>query len=155
MPKDTKKSDALAALFPGREVDIGGIPVKVMPLGVRHIRKFSDAVGRIMPTIVGVIGNEKLGKEEWTNKVVTTLMPFAMSDLLGLIDDCVDVDLNSVPQWELPKIAEAWIEESFGSEEKLRPWRDLMTRLKGRFLNPQSQMPSATLSQLAGTTSAM
>ena len=154
MAKNKQKSADLRALFPGRVVNVNGVDIMVVPMGVRHLRRFSDAVAKIMPTLITVVGDQNDSQEAWVRKLVSTILPFALSDLLVLIDDCVDVDLEDLPQWVLPKIAEVWVEESFGSEEKIRPWKDLMVSMKAKFLSPQSSTPSASLSRLAGTTSA-
>ena len=145
MAKDKAKTDAIKALFPGRIVEISGVEIKVEPLGFRHIRKFSDGISKIMPTLVSVISDVKADERGWISKLSATLAPFLMTDLLDLVDDCVDVDLKEVPHHLLPRIIEAWIEESFGDEGKVKPWKTLFTTILKRFATSQGSISQGSL----------
>ena len=116
----------LAAMFPGRAVDLGGgVTVIVKPLRYRDIRKFAERISAVIPDMLGLAAlaeKKDVPMEEWGRQLQNTLGPFLLNDLLELVNDCTDADLADAPHWLLPKIITAWIEETFGDPTKLTVW---------------------------------
>lgn len=131
-------SEELAILFPGRTVTVkdGGnaIEIKVKPMLVRHIRKFAGPIERAVEKLVADgVDFSKLG-ESWP-LLFKHVAPLLLDDLFGLLNECTSADLNNVPHWILPDVADAWIEENFGTEEKLRPWFAVVSKVLERLGN--------------------
>lgn len=133
-PDVETKDEALAVLFPGKDVplDMGddrpaGKAV-VMPLGFRHLRKFTDQITRAL----GVVGTMNLPSSDDPTKlgkaIMMTAAPLLMGDLFELLKECVTIEspagleLEDLPHWLIPGIVSAWIEISFGDPKKWRPW---------------------------------
>ncbi len=148
--KDAKKAKALEGLWPGKEVNIPGTDVTIIvePLGVRHVKQFSAAISKVMPTIVGILGDEASDEKQWVSKITTTLLPFMFGDLIDMLNDCCDVDITTLPHEALAPVAESWIEQSFGDEGKLKPWKDLFLKVMKTFLKQDqgTTTPSTTAS---------
>lgn len=141
--KDPDKQRAISALFPEDTVDINGVSVVVRPMAVRQFRRFSDNLAKIVPTIVRLLGSKE-DDENWIRSFAAAILPFAASDLVDIIDECVDIDLKEAPQHLLPIVAKKWIEVTFGAPEKLRPWKDLMTSLQGSLPQMETSSTSST-----------
>jgi hypothetical protein len=157
--------DILASLNPGREVTLkfpnGEHTVKVYPLGVWHLKQYGDTIAKCCADIATKVGplqggllpeiqQTQVGElpviERTTGgistNVITAAAPIVIEHLLPIIAECVEgLDLKDrrVPVWALPPIAEAWIVESFGDKEKIRPWIGLvetvLSRLTGQPVN--------------------
>lgn len=154
-----KPDQSLRAVFPCRQIQVqvpgsGPIDVKVYPLGVVHIREFSDAVARVIargsqdPELAAVLSKimASRGEDEVVaplpdgsmppakaeppandNVVLLRLAPIAIAELLPLINRCldgIDIEDEGCPHWVVAPVIEAWISESFGDEKKVRPWAD-------------------------------
>lgn len=169
--------DILASLNPGRAVILdfpkGKHTVTVYPLGVWHLKKYGDTIAKCCTDIAGKVGPLKVqtktlvsegglgelpvidsGPEMLSASFITAAAPIVVEHLLPIIAECVQgLDLKDprVPAWALPPIAEAWIEESFGSQEKIRPWVGLvemvLSRLSGQPVNLWGELSQS----LAGT----
>ncbi len=128
----TTAAAELAVLFPAREVKIGegksAVAIAVRPMLVKHVRRFAEPIGAAIEKLVadGVDFN-KLA-ESWP-LLLKHLAPLLLNDLFDLLNECVDVELGEVPHWVLPDVAGAWIEENFGSEDRLRPWFAVVSEL--------------------------
>lgn len=129
-----KERDELAELFPGKTIEIRGnnrtIRVTVYPMAVKHFRTFKDAVTKAM---------DKIGKAPasggWESVLLPMLVQIAAEDLLDIVNECVDgIDLkhDRCPNWVYPLVVKEWVIESFGSEDKIRPWVSLLEELAER-----------------------
>lgn len=125
----------LAVLFPGRAVKIGDtVTITVHPMLVRHMRKFAEPIERAIDNLVtSGVNFEALG-ESWP-QLIRHLTPLLLNDLFGLLNQCTDAELDDVPHWVLPEVAGAWIEENFGTEQKLRPWFEVVSRILAKLGN--------------------
>jgi len=130
----TETHDELADLFPGKTVEIKGngrsIRVTVYPMAVKHFRTFKDSVTRAM---------EKIGKApagaDWTSIMMPMVVQIAAEDLLDIVNECVvgiDLKHDRCPNWVYPIIVKEWVIESFGAEDKIRPWISLLEELAER-----------------------
>lgn len=149
-PSMGSDSGDLSVMFPGKRVDLPGpdgstaMTVIVTPLGIVHMQKFIDCIQEIVPKLssqmditklfkVGKGGEEGMG---FTQKLMPIVVPMLTSDIIGIIDECVQgLDLKkskNAPHWWLPRIVEAWIVESFGDEMKLRPWVEAVDNVLSR-----------------------
>lgn len=84
---------------------------------------------------------------------VTILAPYVSTTLLDLVEDCVMVPVNgkdvrlsvalknekyahTLPHWIMPSLVTAWVEKSFGTEAKWRPWiaatEEALSRMVGK-----------------------
>lgn len=124
------KAEQLRALYPGRQINIG-LTITVMPLKVKQLRQFSESLTNLVPAVLNAVSSANPKTEaELTQVICATLVPLALKDLIALISDCVkDIDLDDVPQHLLPRIIDAWVEESFSGPGKLQPWIDLAKKL--------------------------
>ncbi len=130
-----RQAAELAVLFPGRKVKIeDGLEITVMPMLVHHMREFSEPIVKAIDGLVasGVDFNA-LG-ESWP-KLVKHLQPLLLHDLFDLLNLCADVELDDVPHWVLPIVAGEWIEENFGTAEKVRPWFEVVSKVVGKLGN--------------------
>lgn len=126
---DTDSAAAeMTVLFPGRTVNCGQFSARVTPMLVRHIREFSEPIEKTIRGMIdaGVDFNSLAGS--WP-QLMAHLLPLVMGDLFELLNSCTDVDLDSVPHWVLPQVAEAWINENFGAQDQLRPWFEVVSRI--------------------------
>lgn len=137
-----------SALFNGRDVFLQGadgpIKVRVSQLKPRQFADWVDLLSDItVPLLVadgaeikGPSANAILGgKREMPRlgQLISRLMDLAAPCIQGidLLDD------NTPHQW-IPILLAEWLAESFGSEDKLRPWMAPVDQMINR-LNPGSQ----------------
>ena len=127
----SEEKDELAEMFPGKTIEIKGnnrtVRVTIYPMAVMHFRRFKDSVTKAM---------EKLGKApadgNWEAMILPLVVQIASEDLLDIVSECVEgIDLKSprCPSWVYPTVVTEWILESFGSEDKIRPWVTLLEQL--------------------------
>ena len=139
-------SKDLRVLFPGTVVDLPeGFSVTVYPLAFKQIKEFADKVasGIAMLTATsvpkasaGATPKQKTQVEKVQNDMlIQTLLPWVLSNAVDLVEKCVvfpkdiDIKLQDLPHYRLPPIIEAWVEESFIGEDKLRPWMAVVEHL--------------------------
>lgn len=133
------KADLLEALFPGRVVKVDsdrGITAIVYPPGIMHVREFSRDLVSAMMTTVQMIASPRNADRQKLTAIITQMVPFITSNMIDLVCACVRVEcpqvpgitVKDLPHWLVASIIEAWVVESFGSEEKLRPWKAAIER---------------------------
>lgn len=145
MTKDTKKDDALTALTSQEEVTTpAGVKILVQGLGIKEVKKFSNAISRVIPAIMPIIMNQSGVSADWAKAITAAVLPFAMADLLELVDDCIDVTLEKVPLHHVPPIVEKWVEMSFGDPKKLMPWVEMAKGISDRFIQAKATQTSQT-----------
>ena len=106
----------------------------VQPMLVRHIRDFAEPIEKAITKLASEgVDFAKMG-DSWP-LLIKHLAPLLINDLFGLLNECTDADLNDLPHWVLPEVAGAWIDENFGSEEKLRPWFEVVSRIVEKLSN--------------------
>lgn len=124
----------------------------VFPLGVRHLRKFNERISALIMHIARDVRFPKGSSNEVIGQlIVGEIAPMMTTDLFDLLTDCIrfnpnTLKLDDLPHWDLPPIVEAWIEESFGSEEKRDPWKRAVERTIARVTGKPFQI-SELLSQ--------
>lgn len=127
------QSAQLKTIFPGKKIQLAkDLEVTIKPMYVRQLRTFQDAIRSLV---------EKAQTIESTSMggVLAQLAPMAVDTLFDALNECVEgIDLEdpNLPQWMLPKIAQEWLLESFGTEEKIRPWiaaiEEVICRVTGK-----------------------
>jgi len=137
----------MGVLYPcGTTVEVGLrdgslVHAKVYPMGFRHIGDFMRDIEDALPKVSAKLDLKRLGGDDANDRakamvdLLTVAIPLCCTDLLHVVNECVDgVDLNDdrIPHWCMPKIIEAWIDESFGSPEKVRPWMEAVDRILAR-----------------------
>lgn len=120
-------------LYPGRKVPLScGLTAVVYPLGFKHLRRFSKDVAGAL-AMLGTLRLPKEGDATSRSKALMgQVLPFALEHLLVMLGECVvfvdgdnkevDVTMDDLAHWDLPALIMAWFEESFGTEDKRRPW---------------------------------
>ena len=154
---------ATSTMFPGTEVTlptpdgVEDLIVTVYPMGIRHLKQFIHNIEEVIPRIASQVDMGQLFKAKKRKvldmgegnapvideqpDIMTMLLPIAVpilcTDLLDLLNECtIGLDLNEqyAPHWWMPMIAEVFVEESFGTEAKLRPWVEAVDNVIGRLL---------------------
>ena len=117
-------------LFPGKQIKTDlDVVITVYPLGVTHIKRFTEDITRIVNASQSIRVSKNADKKQVAEQFVMGLIPLVLTDALELVKECTKVegaDFDELPHWLLPDIASAWIEESFGEEKKWRPWVTLI-----------------------------
>lgn len=149
----------LKALFPGVEVPLEcGLNATVYPLGVTHLKKFSKQITRVF----AIFAAQKVDANIDAKSLAIAVVPTLLEEAMDLIQECttMDIPFERLPHWELPKLAEAWVIESFGEEHKFRPWveviqkaaqkagvnADSISEMLSNFSSPQDTPSSQSLS---------
>lgn len=126
-------------LFPGRVVvldEANNIKATVFPLGVVHIRKFQRQLTTVMTTLQSMKLPNIEDKKAVEAFVMAELIPIVLNDAFDMLADCIRITrgdavipFEQMPHWHLAPVATTWLEESFGSEEKVRPWKEALARM--------------------------
>ena len=132
-------------LFPGTRIKLEDgidLEITVYPLGVKHVKKFTDDIARIVNASQRIKVEKGGDQKKIAEQFVMGLVPIIMTDALDLVKECTVIEpqgaatFDELPHWVLPGIADAWIQESFGEEKKWRPWVTLIektiTRVTGK-----------------------
>lgn len=137
-------------LYPGRPVPLQcGLSVTVYPIGYRHLKKFSGLIGRGLAMLADQAGSLSGAEDGVRARVVMqSLLPLVLADGLELLGECVDTKLDDLPHWEIAPLAEAWVLESFGQENKYRPWLQAIENTVSNFTGKPFSI-SETLSKLS------
>lgn len=133
-----------AAIEPKAGVEIPELDAVawVYPIGAKHIETYATVIGPAMallsslPSIPkGATAEERKAVEAQTSQLLMSrLIPFVLSNGLGLVKACVTMDPTSasvdrIPHWRLPLIIKTWLRLSFNSPDKWRPWVDGLEEL--------------------------
>lgn len=128
------------------------LAVMVYPLGARHLRRFSTQIVGILSTMSQVRVPKSATEEALYQTMLGQAIPTLMSEGFDLLQDtCVvgemvgtgpetyefveserENALEEIPHWELPTILEAWVELSFGTSRKRKPWVKMLDNLGRR-----------------------
>jgi hypothetical protein len=114
--------------FPGTEVTIGkpGMKVRVYPVPYRELRKFTKHISDAIRQLQSGITIVKRADGTVDPKTLKVLLPASVEviidNLLELVSTCCQPSIEEVPHYALPPILEAWLDENFGTEERIRPW---------------------------------
>mgnify|MGYP001557853467 CR=1 FL=1 len=127
--------------FPGIKIQLSDrLSVEVFPIGTKHLEKFSEQVG----VIIGIIASENLEKtiDPLTQKetldvaaivkrAAPQIIKYCSTHALDLLQECcffepVQFPIRELPHYKLPPILAAFIDQSFGSGDKLRPWVEVV-----------------------------
>ena len=154
--------DALSGLenhFPGREVelDVGGgrtLTVRVLPVGIRQVRQFSRSLVTAARAVLGTeVGEEimKVSDGDKAKLIGGLMLEASLGDLFDLFEQCVTPDVGALPHWLLPPVLEAWIEENFLGEGRLRPWAEALDTAVKRATGEDLRMSERLSEFLSGT----
>lgn len=150
--------DQLARMLPkARRIDYdhGDYCVYVFPFGLKHMRLFTEALGRLFEAIATTKVKKGVNEKELYGAMAAVALPHLMGDLLGLVaattiickDDVesrkpklIETQMDELPHWELPPIIEAWIDLNLGEEEKRRPWIRAIENAVARITNKPFSM---------------
>ena len=153
---EKKLEDVFQTLYPGTEVVLEKFTVTVYPLAFSHLKKFSSQFGGVLRVIANTTIPKNVSKNEATKAMMIQAIPYVLENCAELFEECVvfdeslrggDSTLDLVPHWEIPKIIEAWIIESFGDEGKWRPWIDTIENIIKKVTGEELQILE-TLSNL-------
>jgi len=124
----------LAAMFPGRPFIIptatNPITAVVYSIPFESIRRYSDLISECIGEVASIVGN--LGFKPTQGVVISIAVPIVIKRLLPLVASCIeglDIMAPRLPHWVVPQLVQAWIEESFGDEKKVRPWVTLVEQV--------------------------
>lgn len=131
--------EALArTLAPGQDVPLPGLGrALVFPLGLRHSLKHAKEVATLA-AVVDYARQYTGSRASLGVKLVRELGPTMLAAFVDLLADCtvVTIDAGAVvpllalPHWHVPAIATAWIDASFGTPDKVDPWKQVMAKLE-------------------------
>jgi len=150
----------LEIIFPqGRVIELmDDVTVRVMPMGFIHIRRFSDDLARVAAAIMDAVEIDPTKSEtEIGAYIAAQAIPLLMGNCVEMISACLvfekggelaHADLNRLPHYYAPPIIEAWLDESFGSEEKRSPWVRAINQVIARVTGNEKFQISGTLSKL-------
>jgi len=163
MPSDSKSNEISPeeTLFPGRVIVLDEkrkLTAIVFPPGLGHVRSFSrDVVGAAMALMKAVADAKK--SDDATQRMVsvmTTMVPYVLTNAMDLVGKCTRIEcpgltgltLDKLPHWCAPPVVEAWIEEAFGDDTKVRPWKAAIESLMSKSTGKKFSI-SEMLSQLS------
>lgn len=144
MSKAIKKSKTP---FGGKKFKIQSVDIEVFPMGLRHMPVFMSRAGSILSLVMSKMKDLKIDKEVSNQDLKSTLsqvIPVLMSTCLDLFYECCNATgkdletdeeydcseyLADLPHYEMVEVLQHWVEESFGSMGKLRPWIQLIESL--------------------------
>lgn len=120
----------LSVLMPGRRVELieGGRVVgrvKVYPVALRDMKKFAKDIGNALLSVANLrIQPDSSGRLPWeqVKLIIPLFADIVIADMLDLVIGCTKPSCAGIAHWHLPAIAQAWIAENFGSENRIRPW---------------------------------
>lgn len=152
MPKDKgqqKEDRSLKVLMPGTKLENlqCGVTATVYPMGFVHMREFASDLVAAFNAVARVAAPDKPRNDtkeerqrverEFGERLIKSMAPMVTTQLLDVVARCVTfeagVTMDQVPHYDVPVIVEAWIMESFGTEDKWRPWLATMERLLTHF----------------------
>jgi len=139
-------SNILNILCPGKVVETSvGVAVRVHPMGLTQMKKFSQAITLALAQASEMVklDPEQLKDPQYlgaaTTKLMGSIAPFAIVNLLDLVADCCHIEdeelvaqgakIEMLPAHDVACIVDAWVEETFEGEGKMKPWVDLVNRV--------------------------
>lgn len=144
-------ADATKILFPGVEVVFeGGYVARVYPLGFKHIRKFSTQIAGALMTLMDTkvpkkFADDPASAKAFQDAMFAKIVPYVLTNFLDLLADCVvmepkEVKIDDLPHWDVAKLAEVWLIESFGEEKKRLPWVAAMENVFAQVTGERKKM---------------
>lgn len=137
-------SDKKNVHHPGRLVALssigeGGEPIaaEVFPIGMTQIQEFSAQLNAIAAAVLPAIQSKVDDKAQQDAMMLQALGPAIISHGLSLVAACTKLSCDTytmkqkkrgegppeLPHWDVATVVDAWVDENFGTEEKLNPWR--------------------------------
>jgi hypothetical protein len=129
-------SFAMSIFSASRKFKVRGIELEVYPMGLRHIPTFMSRIGSLMMS-VNIDPKALGGDQKAILRSFTMALPMITSSCIDIFYSCCkatkfDLETNEpsdataivpdLPHYEMVECLQYWIEESFGSVEKLKPW---------------------------------
>lgn len=139
-PEAVPFQEDIAVLFPGKEVLLSeGRSVRVFPVTMPHVRKFYKGLFEAFATLFRTPQAQRVLQEKSTESMSALLphiAPIIVNDLYDLMKECCRPSPDTLPHWDIPLVAQAFVEENFlPLELKLKPWMkpmdDLVSKLTG------------------------
>lgn len=161
-----KQSEFEALLPQGREVALDqGLVAYVFPLGVRHVFRAQDAFDKLFTKLASSGALEEGRSEvEQASKMGLAVLPIltgecfqilAETTVVGKRDDSgrfvpdYGFQLDLLPHWDMPDLAQAWWDHNFGEEKKRHPWVRLIEKLVSRLTGKKDFKISELLSRIS------
>lgn len=133
-----------ASLISGTMLDVGapGAPliITVMPMRVRHFPKFVKLAAQLIAYGARQGLTAENFAEQWSAKLMPVLHELLGGELGAIIKECVKEPIDELPWWASGPILSAWLLESFGAEEKVRPLVLAIERLLERMIGTKPDL---------------
>lgn len=114
-------------LFPGTKVRLSLCEATVYPISFPMMKRFGQGILLALRSI----GNMKLSQgaapAQVQEAISKFLGPVILEHLLDLVAACTkfedkEMSIDDLPHWDVAPLVEAFVNESFMGEEKIRPW---------------------------------
>lgn len=114
-------------LFPGTTVRLSLCEATVYPVSFKMMKRFGQGIMLALRSI----GNMKLSQgaspAQIQDAISKFLGPVILEHLLDLVAACTtfqdkEVVVDDLPHWDVAPLIEAFVNESFMGEHKIRPW---------------------------------
>jgi len=136
----------LEILLPGKQLTLeSGVVLTVYPVGYKHLKKFTSQIAKLAQIAATLPMKKGSSIGDMAKTISVAMIPELLKEGLDLVAECIRIDspgiaLDNLPHWEVARVVEAWIEESFGEERKWRPWVEAFK--KAVALIPEGKEPS-------------
>ena len=154
-----ESAEAASIIVPGRIVALKseeGLTATVYPIGFRHLQRFTKVVLEVADNIALSLQKletkeESLSDEQRNAVMLQQLAPMLLREGLSLVGDCVVIEgdrwkidhddpSKCLPHWDIAVLVGAWIEENFGDESLLDPWKATFEDVKGKLTKIPAMM---------------
>lgn len=114
-------------LYPGTRVRLSLCEATVYPVSFKMMKRFGQGIMIAMRSI----GNMKLSQGSTPAQIQEAISkylgPVILEHLLDLVAACTtfddkDIVVDDLPHWDIAPLIEAFVNESFMGEQKIRPW---------------------------------
>lgn len=132
------KDTAIRVLTPGTKITLdGGAVLIVYPIGWKQMRAFGSTITNALGSVADVVSLDpsKLQDSAYVKKlsgdILSKIGPYVALNMMELVADCCvfedkdirkTISVEEIPHWEVAKVIDAFVEESFVGEGKLQAW---------------------------------
>ena len=137
--------DPVNVLYPAKRVKLTFVEVDVYPVRFKHIRKFSTQIVAALGAIGGTTAKKGASAAEIAQIIKQTLSPLLLTSLMDLLEECCNfldqqTKIDDLAHWDIAPVVEAFIEQNFLGEDKIRPWIQAIQNLKSTAESLPSQV---------------